>query len=83
MAFLRFVISIVGIVSVIISVVVVIDVVSVVISRESIVGGSSRAPQWKQSPGFWMFWQWRAGVEEAVDQLTPVFFVRGFMDPIL
>ncbi len=66
-AFLRFVISIIGIVSVVISVVVVVVVLSVVISRALIVGGSSRAPQWKQSPGFWTFWQRHARVEEVVN----------------
>ncbi len=79
---MRFFISVVGIVSVVISIIVVVVVLPVVISRASIVGGLSRAPQWKQSPGFWTFWQRRAGVEKAVNHLILVFFVGGFMDPI-
>ncbi len=82
MVFSRFAISIVSVVSVVISVVVVLIVVSVVISRASIVGGTLRAPQLKRSPGFWTIRQRCAGVEEAVDQLIPVFFIGGFMDPI-
>ncbi len=81
--FLQFVISVVGIVSVVISVVIVGVVLSIVISRASIIGSLLPAPQWKWSSGFWTFWQQRAGVEEAVNQLISVFFVGGFMDPIL
>ncbi len=82
MAFSQFLISTVDVISVVISVAVAILVLSVVISRASIAGGLSRMPRWKRSPGFGTFWQQGAGVEEAVKQLIPVFFVGDFMDPI-
>ena len=43
---------------------------------------ASRLPRWEGAPVVGAIWKRRGGVEEALDQLAPVFLVRGFVNPI-
>jgi hypothetical protein len=70
------------IVAVIISIFITV-VVTIIISRASAAGVSSCAPGWEWSPCFWAFWQWCARIEKAGDQLIPIFFVGGFVNPAM
>ena len=82
MASLQFIVIVVSVVVAFVASIVVIVVVAIVIGRALAAGVSSRAPGWEWSPCFWAFWQWRARMEKAGDQLIPIFFVGGFVNPI-
>ena len=61
----------------------IIVVIAIVTSRALAAGVSLCAPGWEWSPCFWVFWQWRARIEKVGYQLIPIFFVGGFMDPVV
>ncbi len=39
-------------------------------------------PRWKGAPAIRAIWERRGGVKEALNQLTPVFLVRSFVNPV-
>ena len=44
--------------------------------------GVRRLPGWEGAPVIRSIWERRGGVEKALNQLAPVFLVRGFVNPI-
>jgi hypothetical protein len=78
----QFIVIVVSVVLAVVTSVFVIIVIAIMVSRALAAGVSSRVPGWEWSPCFWAFWQWHAGMEKAGDQLIPIFFDRGFVNPI-
>ncbi len=82
MAFSRFVVTVISVIVVVAISIFIIVVIAFVISRASVAGVSLCAPGWEWSPCFWALWCWRARIEKAGYQLIPIFFIRGFVNPV-
>ena len=82
MAFCRFVVTIISVIVVVVISIFIMVVVAFVISRALVAGVASCAPGWEWSPCFWAVWYWHARIEKAGYQLVPIFFIRGFVNPV-
>ena len=82
MAFSRLVVTVISVIVVVVISIFIIVVVAFVISRASVAGVASCAPGWEWSPCFWALWYWHARIEKAGYQLIPIFFIRGFVNPV-
>ena len=82
LSFSRFVVTVISVILVIVVSIFIIIVVAFVISRASVAGVASCAPGWEWYPCFWALWYWHARIEKAGYQLIPIFFIRGFVNPV-
>ena len=82
MAFSRFIVIVSSVIVAVVISIIIIVVVANIINMASAAGVSTCAPGWEWSPCFWALWYWRARIEKAGYQLIPIFFIRGFKDPV-